>query len=84
MGEVEVMALRALDLDIYKGEFIALLGLSGSGKSTLLNILGVLGGLVVPTSCAASWRDHDLITADEAALTRYRREHAGFVFQFII
>jgi putative ABC transport system ATP-binding protein len=79
MGEVEVLALRALDLEIYEGEFVVLLGPSGSGKSTLLNILG---GLDVPTSGEASWRDHDLATADEAALTRYRREHVGFVFQF--
>ena len=79
MGEVEVLALRALDLEIYEGEFVVLLGPSGSGKSTLLNILG---GLDVPTSGAASWRDHDLATADEAALTRYCREHVGFVFQF--
>ena len=79
LGEVEVLALRALDLEIYEGEFVVLLGPSGSGKSTLLNILG---GLDVPTSGAASWREHDLATADEAARTRYRREHVGFVFQF--
>jgi putative ABC transport system ATP-binding protein len=79
MGEVEVRALREVDLDIYEGEFVVLLGPSGSGKSTLLNILG---GLDRPTSGAASWRDHDLAAADEEMLTRYRREHVGFVFQF--
>ena len=79
MGEVEVRALSDVDLDIYEGEFVVLLGPSGSGKSTLLNILG---GLDVPTSGTARWRDHDLASADEAMLTRYRREHVGFVFQF--
>ncbi len=79
MGEVEVQALRAVDLDIYEGEFVVLLGPSGSGKSTLLNILG---GLDTPTSGETFWRDHDLAKADEAELTNYRREHVGFVFQF--
>jgi putative ABC transport system ATP-binding protein len=79
MGEVEVRALRDVDLDIYEGEFVVLLGPSGSGKSTLLNILG---GLDRPSSGSAAWRDHDLASADEAMLTRYRREHVGFVFQF--
>ncbi len=79
MGEVEVHALRGVDLDIYAGEFVVLLGPSGSGKSTLLNILG---GLDTPSSGSAKWRDHDLTLADETALTRYRREHVGFVFQF--
>jgi putative ABC transport system ATP-binding protein len=79
MGEVDVPALRSLDLDIYEGEFVVLLGPSGSGKSTLLNILG---GLDNPTSGEAFWRDHDLVKADEKALTRYRRDHVGFVFQF--
>ncbi|MGB8857344.1 MAG: ABC transporter ATP-binding protein [Burkholderiales bacterium] len=79
MGEVEVHALRAVDLEIFEGEFIVLLGPSGSGKSTLLNILG---GLDTPTSGTTFWRDHDLACADEAELTRYRREHVGFVFQF--
>ncbi|MBA5638269.1 ABC transporter ATP-binding protein [Duganella sp. LX20W] len=78
-GELEVHALRALSLDITEGEFIVLLGPSGSGKSTLLNILG---GLDTPTSGEACWRDHVLATASEAELTRYRREHVGFVFQF--
>jgi putative ABC transport system ATP-binding protein len=79
MGEVEVHALRGADLDLYAGEFVVLLGPSGSGKSTLLNILG---GLDVPTAGRVSYRDHDLTAAGEAALTRYRREHVGFVFQF--
>jgi putative ABC transport system ATP-binding protein len=79
MGEVEVHALRGVDLDIYASEFVVLLGPSGSGKSTLLNILG---GLDTPTAGTAMWRDHDLSRAGEAELTRYRREHVGFVFQF--
>jgi putative ABC transport system ATP-binding protein len=79
MGEVEVHALRGVDLDIYGGEFVVLVGPSGSGKSTLLN---VLGGLDMPSAGTAAWRDHDLAHAGEAELTRYRREHVGFVFQF--
>jgi putative ABC transport system ATP-binding protein len=79
MGEVQVHALRSVDLDLYAGEFMVLLGASGSGKSTLLNILG---GLDVPTSGSVWFHDHDLAAADEAALTRYRRDHVGFVFQF--
>jgi putative ABC transport system ATP-binding protein len=68
-----------VDLDLYQGEFVVLLGPSGSGKSTLLNILG---GLDVPTAGTVRYRDHDLTAAGDAALTRYRREHVGFVFQF--
>jgi len=79
MGEVEVYALRGVDLEIYRSEFLVLLGPSGSGKSTLLNILG---GLEVPTSGEARFLEHDLARADEAELTRFRREHIGFVFQF--
>ena len=79
MGEVEVHALRSVDLDLYDGELVVLLGASGSGKSTLLNILG---GLDVPTSGTVSYRDHNLTIDDDAELTRYRREHVGFVFQF--
>jgi putative ABC transport system ATP-binding protein len=78
-GDVQVHALRDVDLDIRRGEFIVLLGPSGSGKSTLLNILG---GLDVPTSGEVRFADHVLSGADEAELTRYRREHVGFVFQF--
>ena len=79
MGETTVHALRGVDLDILPGEFIVLLGPSGSGKSTLLNILG---GLDVPSSGSVRFLEHDLGAADEAELTRYRREHVGFVFQF--
>jgi putative ABC transport system ATP-binding protein len=79
MGEVQVPALRGIDLDLYAGEFAVLLGPSGSGKSTLLNILG---GLDVPTSGTVTYRQQPLTAADEAALTRYRRRHVGFVFQF--
>ena len=79
MGEVTVHALTEVDLDIYAGELVVLLGPSGSGKSTLLNILG---GLDTPTRGSAFWNDHDLAHASEADLTRFRREHVGFVFQF--
>lgn len=72
-------ALRDVALTIYRGEFVVLLGPSGSGKSTLLNILG---GLDVPTRGEARFDDHQLTGASEAELTRYRREHVGFVFQF--
>lgn len=79
MGDVEVHALRGADLDLFAEEFVVLLGPSGSGKSTLLNILG---GLDTPTSGSVRYLDHDLTRADARALTRYRREHVGFVFQF--
>jgi putative ABC transport system ATP-binding protein len=79
MGEVEVFALRDVDLDLWRSEFVVMLGPSGSGKSTLLNILG---GLDVPTRGTVRFLDHDLTVDDEAHLTRYRREHVGFVFQF--
>ncbi|MFO1493817.1 MAG: ABC transporter ATP-binding protein [Lysobacterales bacterium] len=78
-GEVEIHALRGVDLDLYAGEFVVLLGPSGSGKSTLLNILG---GLDIPSAGQVRYRDHDLSGASEDALTRFRREHVGFVFQF--
>jgi putative ABC transport system ATP-binding protein len=78
-GEVTVQALRGVTFDVGAGEFVVMLGPSGSGKSTLLNILG---GLDVPTSGSVRWRDHDLSHASEKELTRYRREHVGFVFQF--
>jgi putative ABC transport system ATP-binding protein len=82
-GATAVHALRGVDLDILRGEFVVLLGASGSGKSTLLNILG---GLDTATSGSARWTHagqvHELIGADDAELTRYRREHVGFVFQF--
>jgi putative ABC transport system ATP-binding protein len=79
MGDVEVAALRGVDLDLFEGELVVLLGPSGSGKSTLLNILG---GLDAPTSGNVTFREHDLVAADERELTRFRREHVGFVFQF--
>ena len=79
MGEVEVRALQGVDLDLFEGELVVILGPSGSGKSTLLNILG---GLDAPSSGAVRFRDHDLVGASDAELTRYRREHVGFVFQF--
>ena len=79
MGEVEVQALRNVNLALNESEFVVLLGPSGSGKSTLLNIIG---GLDVPTSGQVFYRDTELTRADEAALTNYRRHHVGFVFQF--
>ena len=79
MGEVEVHALRAVTMEIAAGELLVLLGASGSGKSTFLNILG---GLDTPTSGKVFYRDEELSRADERALTRYRRDSVGFVFQF--
>jgi putative ABC transport system ATP-binding protein len=79
MGEVDVHALRGVDLELYPGELVVLLGPSGSGKSTLLNILG---GLDIPSGGTVRYREKDLTAASDAALTRYRREHVGFVFQF--
>jgi putative ABC transport system ATP-binding protein len=79
MGEVEVHALRHVNLTLNEAEFVVLLGPSGSGKSTLLNIIG---GLDVPTRGQVFYRDIELTRADEAALTAYRRRHVGFVFQF--
>ncbi len=78
-GEVEVHALRGVDLALYPTEMAVLLGPSGSGKSTLLNILG---GLDTATSGEVYFRGHTLSSLDEGGLTRYRREHVGFVFQF--
>ncbi|OKH22002.1 ABC transporter [Hydrococcus rivularis NIES-593] len=79
MGEVKVQALKSVTLDLYEGEFVVLLGPSGSGKSTLLNILG---GLDIPSGGQVKFRDWDLTKADDRALTHYRREYVGFVFQF--
>ena len=79
MGDVDVHALRGVDLELFAGEFVVILGPSGSGKSTLLNILG---GLDVPSTGKVMYGDHDLTEADEDELTLYRRDHVGFVFQF--
>ena len=78
-GEVEVHALRGVDLDLFEGELVVMLGPSGSGKSTLLNIIG---GLDTATSGSVCFRDHELTGAEESQLTRFRRDHVGFVFQF--
>ncbi len=79
MGDVEVHALRGVDLELRAGEFVVMLGPSGSGKSTLLNILG---GLDVPSGGQVWYHGEDLTHASDARLTRFRREHVGFVFQF--
>ncbi|MEJ2694760.1 MAG: ABC transporter ATP-binding protein [Candidatus Thiodiazotropha sp.] len=78
-GAVDVHALRGVDLQLYEKELVVLLGPSGSGKSTLLNILG---GLDTPTSGKVRFRDMEITAGDESTLTRYRRHHVGFVFQF--
>lgn len=78
-GDARVQALHDVDLDIRRGEFIVLLGASGSGKSTLLNLLG---GLDVPSTGSIEFAGQPLGAGGEAGLTRYRREHVGFVFQF--
>ena len=79
MGSVSVRALEHVDLELGSGEIVVLLGASGSGKSTLLNLMG---GLDTPTTGSIVYRDHDLSHAGERGLTRFRREHVGFVFQF--
>ncbi len=79
MGEVDVHALRGVDIDLVEGELMVLLGASGSGKSTLLNILG---GLDVCTTGRVEYRGRNLTAADEDELTWFRRRHVGFVFQF--
>lgn len=78
-GEVDVHALRGVDAELFAGEFTVLLGASGSGKSTLLNILG---GLDYASAGQAWFRDQELTAMSERELTRYRRDHVGFVFQF--
>ena len=78
-GEIEVQALRGVDVELFMGEFTVLLGASGSGKSTLLNILG---GLDRATAGRAWFGDHELTAMRERDLTRFRRDHVGFVFQF--
>jgi putative ABC transport system ATP-binding protein len=79
MGDVEVHALRGVDVPLYEGELMVLLGPSGSGKSTLLNILGALD---VPTSGRVLYRGDDIAGHGERELTKFRRDHVGFVFQF--
>lgn len=79
VGETEVHALRGVDLDLYQGELVVLLGASGSGKSTLLNILG---GLDLPTNGRVMYGGENLVNTTERQLTAYRRYHVGFVFQF--
>jgi putative ABC transport system ATP-binding protein len=79
MGEVSVVALDGVDLDLYRGEFLVVLGASGSGKSTLLHILG---GLDVPTSGTVRFLDQNLTGVSPEVLTRFRRAHVSFVFQF--
>jgi putative ABC transport system ATP-binding protein len=78
-GPAAVHALKGVDLDLHAGELVVLLGASGSGKSTLLNLLG---GLDLPSRGGLVYRGWDLARADEAGLTRYRRDVVGFVFQF--
>jgi putative ABC transport system ATP-binding protein len=78
-GDVEVHALRGVDLDLGAGEMVLLLGPSGSGKSTLLNIMG---GLDRPSAGTVVFRGRDLTRAGDRELTEYRRHHVGFVFQF--
>ena len=79
MGAVDVHALRGIDMDLFEGEFVVLLGPSGSGKSTILNILG---GLDVPTAGTIHFHERELTAFDDRALTLYRRRNVGFVFQF--
>jgi putative ABC transport system ATP-binding protein len=78
-GEVEVQALRAVDFEAAPGEVVVILGPSGSGKSTFLNIIG---GLDRPTSGRAWFQGQEITRLDDRGLTRYRRDHVGFVFQF--
>jgi len=78
-GGLRVEALRGVDLTLYEGELVVLLGPSGSGKSTLLNILG---GLDLPTDGTLFFQDIELTACSAHDLTMYRRDHVGFVFQF--
>ena len=78
-GDVTVTALGGVDIELFAGELVVLLGPSGSGKSTLLNILG---GLDRPSQGSVMFQGRDLAAMDDAGLTAYRRDHVGFVFQF--
>lgn len=79
MGEIQVPALKQLDLELYRSEFVVLLGPSGSGKSTLLN---VLGGLDSPSAGEVYFKNKRLTGDNEDELTEFRRKYVGFVFQF--
>jgi putative ABC transport system ATP-binding protein len=79
MGEMEVIALQDISIQFFKGEFVVMLGPSGSGKSTLLNILG---GLDTPSSGKVFFKEEELFLKSDEDLTKYRRDHVGFVFQF--
>ncbi len=79
MGEIDVPVLHQVDLDIYEGEILVIVGPSGSGKSTLLNIIG---GIDNPSTGDVFFEDRNLARLSERELTAYRREHVGFVFQF--
>lgn len=78
VGEVDVQALRGVDLSVQRGEFVAIVGPSGSGKSTLFNILG---GLAPPTSGSVSIDGKDLSTLDDSGRTELRKKYVGFIFQ---
>lgn len=78
IADLEVVALRGLDLIVRKGELVAIVGASGSGKTTLLN---VLGGLDTPTAGRVVVGGRDLLTMSARALVRYRRQEVGFVWQ---
>ena len=73
-----VRALDSVDFALYRGEIVVLLGASGSGKSTLLN---VVGGLDSPSEGHVFFKQEELTEFDDPALTAYRRDHVGFVFQ---
>lgn len=79
MGQMTLVALDSIQLKIYSGQFIVILGASGSGKSTLLNLIG---GLDKPSEGLVLFRGNDIHKGDDEDLTRFRREHVGFVFQF--
>ncbi|SES83096.1 putative ABC transport system ATP-binding protein [Natronincola peptidivorans] len=79
MGEVQVAAIKDVDLQLYEGEFVVILGPSGSGKSTLLN---VIGGMDLPTEGKVFMQGEDITDYNDKKLTAYRREKIGFVFQF--
>jgi len=79
MGEVTLVALHSVNIEITKGELIVILGPSGSGKSTLLNILGALD---TPSEGKVYFEGDDISKGNDDDLTLFRREHVGFVFQF--